>query len=77
MPVEVKVHSVSYFEAPINGKVDLWGQKCDGTFILDYSFVKMGQSLHKSCPVQFVSLSSVLIQSTIGSASIRHGQVVQ
>ena len=63
MPVEVKVHTVSHFIAPINGKVDLWGPECGGIFTLDYSLVKMGHSLHKPHLVPFVSLSSVLIQS--------------
>ena len=37
MPVEVEVHTVPHFKVPINGKIDLWGPECGGTFILDYN----------------------------------------
>ena len=59
MPVEVDVHTVPNFKARINGKVDLWGPECGGTFTLDYSLVKIGHLLHKSRPVPFVFSTTV------------------
>ena len=61
VPVDVEVHTLPHFKAPINGKVDLWGPECGGTFILYYSLVKIGHLLHKSRPVPFVFSSTVCI----------------
>ena len=62
MLIEVEAHTVPHFKAPINGKVDLEGPECGGTFILDYSLVKIDHLLHKSFPVQFVFSSTVDLQ---------------
>ena len=59
MPVEIEVHTVPQFKAPINGEIDLLGPECGGTFILDYSLVNVGHLLHKSRPVPFVFSSTV------------------
>ena len=69
MPVEVKVHTMSHFKAPINSKVDLRGPECDGMYF--YIGLQLGQdgpftTLIASCPVLFVSLSNVLLRSAIG-----------
>ena len=66
MPVEVEVHTVPHFKAPINGKIDLWGPECGGTFTLDYTLVNIGHLLHKLRPVPFV------FSSTVGS--IEHAE---
>ena len=47
MPVEVEVHTVSHFKAPVNVKVELWGLECGGTFIIQISLLKIGCLVHK------------------------------
>ena len=47
MPVEVEVHTVPHFKAPVNAKVELWGLECGGTFIIQTSSLKIGCLVHK------------------------------
>ena len=47
MPVEVEVHTVPHFKAPVNAKVELWGLECGGTFIIQTSLLKIGCLVHK------------------------------
>ena len=48
MPVEIEAHTVPHSKAPINGKDDLQGPECGGTFILDYIMVSLGHLLHNT-----------------------------
>ena len=47
MPVEVEVHTVPHFKAPVNAKVELWKLQCDGTFIIQTSSLKIACLVHK------------------------------
>ena len=47
MPVEVEVHTVSYFQAPVNTKMELWRLEYGGTFIIQTSSLKIGFLVHK------------------------------
>ena len=48
MPVEVEVHTVPHFKAPVNGRVGLWWLEYDGNFSIQTSLLKIGGLLHKS-----------------------------
>ena len=47
MPVEVEVHTVPHFKAPVNAKVELWRLACGGTFTVQTSLLKIGYLVHK------------------------------
>ena len=47
MPVEVEVHTVSYFKAPFNGEVELWEPECDDTFTVPCSKTRHLPTLKK------------------------------
>ena len=47
MPVEVELHTVPHFKAPVNAKVELRGLECGGTFIIQTSSLKIGCLVHK------------------------------
>ena len=48
MPVEVEVHTVPHFKAPVNGKVEPRGLEHGGIFIFSNARSKKGHLLHKS-----------------------------
>ena len=47
MPVEIEVHTVPHFKAPVNAKVELWRLACGGTFTVQTSLSKIGSLVHK------------------------------
>ena len=73
MPVEVEVHTVPHFEAPVNAKVELWGLECGGTFIIQTSLLKIGCSVHKLGFVgtEVVGTVDQFLRSNINISSIK------
>ena len=49
MPVEIEVHTVPQFKAPVNAKEELLGLECGGTFAIQTSVLKIGCLLLKLC----------------------------
>ena len=47
MSVEVEVHTVPHFKAPVNAKVELWSVACGGTFTVQTSLLKIGCLVHR------------------------------
>ena len=48
MPVQVELHTVPHFKAPVNAKLELWGLEYGGTFAIQTSVLKVGCLKHKS-----------------------------
>ena len=48
MPVELTVHIVPHFKAPVDAKEELLVPEWGGTFTVQTSFLKIGCLLHKS-----------------------------
>ena len=48
MPVEIKVHTVPHFKAPVNAKVEPWGLEGDGMFTKWNSIVNLSRLVHKT-----------------------------
>ena len=48
VPVEVEVHTVPHFKAPVNSKLEPQGPEHGGIFISLNTRSKIGQLLHKS-----------------------------
>ena len=47
MPVEIEVHTVPHFKAPVNAKVELLRIACGDTFTVQTSLLKIGCLVHK------------------------------
>ena len=47
MPVEIEVHTVPHFKAPVNGKEEPRRLVCDSTFTIQTSWLKIDRLLHK------------------------------
>ena len=74
VPVEVEVHTVPHFKAPVNAKVELWRLECGGTFIIQTSSLKIGFLVHKLSFVATevagtVHRSFTLIRKTLANPS--------
>ena len=65
MPVEVEVHTVPRFKAPVYGKVDLWWLKYGSNFSIQTSLLKIGCLLHKSGHFYFQLLTIVKLSDLI------------
>ena len=69
MPIEIEVHRVLHFKAPVNGKEEFWGLECAGTFRWQNSIVKLGYLVHKVGSVAFHSGTTVANQAPIAPLS--------
>ena len=47
MPIEIEAHTVPHFKAPVNGKVERWGQEHAGTFTQQNGIVNLRGLVHK------------------------------
>ena len=48
MPVEIKVHTVPHFTAPINSNMEPWGLEGDGIFMKWNSIVNLSGLVQKT-----------------------------
>ena len=58
-PVEIEVHTVPNFKAPINAKVELRGLECGGIFSIQTSLLDISHLLHKTGFVKTESVGTV------------------
>ena len=49
MPIEIEVHTVPHFKAPVNVKVELRGLECSGPFTIQTSLFKIGCLVQELC----------------------------
>ena len=63
MPVEVKVHIVPNFKAPVNGKMEPRWLMCGNTFTIQTTLLKIGHLLYKAGHFDAQSLTTILQRS--------------